>query len=124
VSGGAVVGGGIIRFEPSGPLTRIHGTEVGGFGRGGFWAAVEAQPLCDFSLGLMFSLSAVANGGPSVDPTTEAAWSIHVGYEPNVLCRRQRAGLYKIQSESAAAAPPASPPAPPPPEAPSPAPGG
>ena len=139
ISAGPLVGAGVLRLEPSGPLTRTSGTLLGAFGRAGFWGAVEAQPLCDFSLGLGFSLSAVSSGGPSVDATTEAAWTIHVGYQPNVLCRRQRAGLYRIGSEAAplgggakpapTTAPPPSPsPAPPPspmtapPPAPSPAP--
>lgn len=101
ISGGALAGAGVLRLEPSGALTRTSGTVLGGFGRGGFWAAVQAQPLCDFSLGLGFSLSAVASGN-SVDPTAEAAWTIHVGYEPNVLCRRQRAGLYRIKADGSA----------------------
>jgi hypothetical protein len=67
----------------------VHGTLPGALARGGFWAAIEAQPLCDFSLGLGFSLSAVTSGGPRVNPTTEAAWTIHVGYEPNRLRRRR-----------------------------------
>jgi hypothetical protein len=124
ISAGGVVGGGVLRLEPSGPLTNVHGTLPGALARGGFWAAVEAQPLCDFSLGLGFSLSAVTSSGPRVEPTTEAAWTIHAGYEPNVFCRRKRGGLYQIQTDGSALAArlPAPAPAPAPASAPAPAP--
>jgi hypothetical protein len=103
IAGGGLAGAGVLRLEPSGPGTSTTGTLPGLFARGGFWAAVEAQPLCDFSLGLAFSLSAVTNDGPKVGATSEAAWSIHVGYEPNVLCRRKRAGLYQVRADGAPA---------------------
>lgn len=93
---GALAGAGVLHVSPDGESSG----QTGAFARGGGWAGVEAQPLCDFSLGTAFSLSAVAVGGPGGEPTTEQAWTIHVGYQPNVLCRRKRAGLYDIRAAS------------------------
>lgn len=103
VAAGVKGGLGVLHFSPSGPSSSGNGV----FGRGGLWAGVEAQPLCDFSLGLEFSLSAVSTGGvgSNAAATREAAWTVHVGYEPNVLCRRKRAGLYRLDPATASAAP-------------------
>jgi hypothetical protein len=93
---GGLAGAGVLHVEPRGQSSPA----TGAFARGGAFVGIDAQPLCDFSLGLAFSFSGVAVGGPSGDPTTEQAWTIHLGYQPNVLCRRKRAGSYEIHSEA------------------------
>ena len=124
-SAGALAGAGVLHVVPS---SGQNGEKTAGFLRGGGWAAIEAQPLCDFSLGVQFSFSGVSTGGPDVGATTERAWAIHLGYQPNVLCRRKRGGLYRVDSDGppprggvpAPAAPAVLPPPPPPPSVPAP----
>jgi hypothetical protein len=102
IAGGGLAGIGAIHVSPTGPSSSTTDLYV----RGGFWAGVEAQPLCDFSLGVHFSLSAATTGDSNakVGASSEAAWNIHIGYQPNVLCRRKRAGLYRVQAEVASSA--------------------
>jgi hypothetical protein len=61
------------------------------------WAALDVQPICDFNLQLMVQGSAVAQNG---HPTGNTTWVVAAGYQPNQRCRRDQAGLFRIQGSS------------------------
>jgi hypothetical protein len=111
------VGGslGALTIAPSGGgggLTR-------GIAQATLWGAVDIQPLCNWgvragggvaavgTLGSSSSSSSGSCGGPTVcgpsgdsqDPQTTYATSffVQLAYEPNRLCERQRAGLYRLE---------------------------
>jgi len=95
--------GGVTMFAPSGDL----------------WGAIDARPLCDWGVqvgggaSLLGDVGGGHGGGPSCsgvtacsnngndtqDPQARYAtsWFVHVVYEPNRLCERQRAGLYRLK---------------------------
>jgi hypothetical protein len=86
---------------------------------GNLWATVDVQPLCDWGLQIGGALSAVVNfaGGSSsssscgyggttacassssADPQARFATTFFVqaAYEPNRLCERERAGLFRLE---------------------------
>ncbi len=67
-------------------------------GGGGFWGAIDAQPLCDFGLqvGGGYSFVGYANSGSGVDADGATSFFVHAVYEPNTLCERKRAGMYQL----------------------------
>jgi hypothetical protein len=65
------------------------------------WAGLEAQPLCDFGLGggVQYGAVGLADKGNS-ETKGEVGLFIHVAYEPNTMCDRERDGLYRLHTEN------------------------
>jgi hypothetical protein len=85
---------------------------------GSFWGAIDVQPLCDFGLQVGGAASLVLDGfggssssSPGSPATAQAPSSynndpgasysttffVQVAYEPNRLCERDRAGLFRLE---------------------------
>jgi hypothetical protein len=67
-------------------------------GGGGFWGAVDAQPLCDFALSVGGGYAWVAY---AQDVGAQWATSIFVQavYQPNTICERKQAGMYQLRGQ-------------------------
>jgi hypothetical protein len=97
---------GALSFGPSANMGRFEFVpDVGNNqssleGGGGFWGALDAQPLCDFGVqvGGGYSVVAYASSasGSGVNPDGATSLFVHAVYEPNTLCERKRAGMYQL----------------------------
>jgi PEGA domain len=108
-----------LRFGPRFPLYFVAvslglGANLGGFtfsptagagggfsgveGGGGFWAAVDAQPLCDWGLQVGGETFGAAYSTPAanVQGNGSVALFVHMAYEPNRVCARKRSGFYRL----------------------------
>jgi hypothetical protein len=93
ISGG--IGGSLGAFNAS----PNDGSQGGGgvFGRGSLWAALDAQPLCDWGLqgGYMYSPAGVQNSA-NVQMKYETAFFFNLAFQPNLMCSRKRDGLFQL----------------------------
>lgn len=70
------------------------------FGRGFGWASIEATPLCDFAVHGGFSYGVMGIDSDADDkPLADLGIFLHVAYQPNDSCSRQRDGRYRIAEQ-------------------------
>jgi hypothetical protein len=93
-----------LAFGPEGHAGRFATSpSVGGKsfeGGGGFWGALDAQPLCDFGLSVGGGYAWV---GYSHSPDVGAQWAssffVHATFQPNTICDRRQAGMYQLRGQ-------------------------
>jgi hypothetical protein len=69
----------------------------GVFGSLSWWAALDAQPFCEWGLQVGASASADTYGGVSVDNSGVTSLWLNATYTPNTACSRSRAGQLRIE---------------------------
>jgi PEGA domain len=74
-------------------------SKSGSFLSASYWAALDAQPLCEWGLQFGASVSYDSYGGISGGVSNNAVTSLwlQATYTPNTTCNRRRAGLLRIE---------------------------
>ena len=92
-----------IAFGPEAHAGRLRTSPSNGGttfeGGGGFWGAVDAQPLCDFGLSVGAGYSRVGYSHDDVDSQWASSLFVHATYQPNTICDRKQAGMYQLRGQ-------------------------